>query len=248
MAESSNRSVQIELIALSVSDGLLAQQVGASRLELCSAIECGGLTPSIGFVTQIVKNVNLPCRAMIRCRAGDFIFTQEEVETMWQDGVALLDAGATGLVVGAINQDGKIDLHHLDGFLHFASGKPLTFHRVFDLIEDWKSAFDVLIERKVDAVLTGGGTRFAAEGKERLKEMMDYSNGRIEILAGGGVRAENVKELIRDSGVTAVHAGPFATVDFPLQQQSENIGLGTPYRALDLDSARSLVSAVRGEK
>lgn len=179
---------------------------GADRIELCAALSEGGLTPSSGLM-KLAAETGCPTRAMIRPRAGDFTYTADELHIMHHDIVAAAACGLEGVVLGANQTSGALDEAAMRGMvLHAkAHGLAVTLHRGFDLVPDPREALEIAISLGIDTILTSGGATAAAQGIEGLAALVKQAAGRIEILAGKGVTAENV-EAILTSGVTAVHA------------------------------------------
>jgi copper homeostasis protein len=143
---------------------------------------------------------------MVRHRAGDFVYGPTEIADMHAVATELCDAGADGVVFGILRRDGTIDAHATRGIVALAGAKETVFHRAFDSTPDASAALDVLVDCGLTRVLTAGQQSSAVEGAAMLATLRAYARGRIEILAGGGVRAPNVVDLVRRSGVMQVHA------------------------------------------
>ena len=178
---------------------------GADRIELCAALETGGLTPSAGLM-QLAAAAGIPTRAMIRPRAGDFVYDGDERSIMMHDIDAARAAGLSGVVIGATAADGGLDLALLAALAQHAAGLDVTLHRAVDLLPDPVESVDQAIALGMATILTSGGALTAAEGIGTIAAMQDRAAGRIEILAGSGIAAANVREILRLTGVTAVHA------------------------------------------
>jgi len=179
---------------------------GADRIELCAALAEGGLTPSVGLM-KLAAETGCPTRAMIRPRAGDFTYTADELHVMHHDIVAAAACGLEGVVLGANQTSGVLDKAALKGMVMHAKahGLTVTLHRGFDLAPDPREALETAISLGIDTILTSGGGKTATEGVEGLAALVKQAAGRIEILAGKGVTAENVGAILI-SGVTSVHA------------------------------------------
>jgi copper homeostasis protein len=178
---------------------------GADRLEVCANLGVGGLTPATALVRQCLT-LSVPCLAMLRQRPGDFVYGASDVADLHSLAGEMRIAGAFGIVFGVLRRDGKIDAHATRGIVVQADTIETVFHRAFDATRDAMEALDVLIDCGVTRVLTSGHASSAAEGADTLARLREHADGRIEILAGGGVRAPNVAELVRRSGVHQVHA------------------------------------------
>lgn len=204
--------MMLEVVVQSLDDALLAEQAGANRLELCSAIQLGGLTPSVGTLRAIKSHCRLPVRALIRNRTGSFVFSAAEKAAMNDDVRSLLDAGADGVVVGALQPaDSKLkaDAGFLESVMATAAGRPVTFHRAFDQISEPLAAMEEFIRLGLATILTSGCAASAREGSAMLTRLVQESNGRIEILTAGGIRSSNVAELVKSARLSSVHCGPF---------------------------------------
>ncbi len=180
---------------------------GADRIELVSALAVGGVTPSPGFMRQAAR-CGVPVRAMIRPRPGDFCYDSDELDVMRHDIEAARSAGLSGVVFGANLPSGELDLHALGRLCAHASalGLQTALHRSFDLVPDPIEALDAAISLGIATVLTSGGAATAREGVETLRRLAAHAGGRIEVLAGVGVTAANVADIVALSGVASVHA------------------------------------------
>lgn len=199
-------SLLLEVVVDTVAGLRAAADNGADRIELCAALSEGGLTPSVGLM-KLAAEPGIPTRAMIRPRAGDFTYTADELHIMHHDIVAAAACGLEGVVLGANQTSGALDEAAMRGMVMHAKahGLAVTLHRGFDLVPDPLEALEIAISLGIDTILTSGGAKAAAEGVEGLSALVRQSAGRIEILAGKGVTAENVAAVLR-AGVTSVHA------------------------------------------
>lgn len=191
-----------------------ARDGGADRIELCSALALGGLTPSHGLMRFAAKT-GVPTRAMIRPHADGFVFDAGDLDLMLADIDAAREAGLDGVVIGALTPAGDLDADLLDRLLARAAGLKVTLHRVVDLLDDPRAAVDFAAERGIDAILTSGGAQTAPLGLATILAMRAAADGRVEIMAGAGVTPDNVAPLLA-GGVRAVHAScsrPAPTTD-----------------------------------
>ncbi|MDF2155590.1 copper homeostasis protein CutC [Vibrio sp. CAU 1672] len=180
---------------------------GATRIELCSSLSLGGLTPSYGFMRLAAKCSPIPVYAMIRPRQGDFFYSEEEIETMCLDIESAHLAGLDGVVLGVLTHDGHIHLPHattLCAKAH-ALGLGVTFHRAFDQCREASQALEEIISLGCERVLTSGLAPSAPQGIEVLKSLVQQAHGRISIMAGAGVNAGNVNQLIEQAQIEEVH-------------------------------------------
>jgi copper homeostasis protein len=179
---------------------------GADRIELCSALSLGGLTPSAGFMA-LAARAPIPVYAMIRPRAGDFIYTPAEIEQMGIDIATARAAGLRGVVLGAMHADGRLHQDQLATLVGAAAGLGLTLHRVVDVLtEPAESWLDAAIQLKFERILTSGGEASALAGLPRLKHLVAQARGRIVIMPGAGVTAKNVGKFRDELASTEVHA------------------------------------------
>ena len=195
----------LEICCGSSDDVFAAKEGKADRVELNSALFLGGLTPSIGTFRK-VKSLGIPVMVMVRPRDGGFCYTQREFDCMLEDVKAFAEAGAEGLVFGVLNSDGTVDMERNRALIKAAGERQKVFHRAFDVVPEWRTAMDQLVSLGFDRILTSGQAASALEGAETLREMLEYANGRIEILPGGGIRPYNVRDLLIKTGCTQVHA------------------------------------------
>ncbi len=202
--------ILLEIIASTVTDCLAAESGGADRIELCSAITTGGLTPSLGTLLEAKKHVGIPLMVMVRPRAGGFCYSDEEFASMRRDAALLVEHGADGIVFGCLHSDGSVDTARNGRLLEIAAGKQTVFHRAFDAVPDAVTALDVLVDLGLTRVLTAGQKKTALDGRERLRELLAQGAGRIEILPGGGIRSHNVKQIVAATGCTQVHLTAFS--------------------------------------
>jgi copper homeostasis protein len=208
--------VTVEVVCCSVEDHDVAIRAGAERIELCSAIELGGLTPSAGLQRACAEmDGRLPLISMLRPRAGNFCYSEAELAVMIADKSSLDDSNgyALGILDGAncIDAEGcKLVLKELGS--SWSIKCDVVFHRAFDSVSDQFRALDVLIDLGFTRVMTSGRQRTAAEGIDTIKRLVDHAAGRIEIMPAGGIRASNVKSVI-SAGCQSIHLGPFKEID-----------------------------------
>jgi copper homeostasis protein len=178
---------------------------GAHRLEVCARLDVGGLTPEDALLAESIAT-GVPCVAMLRARAGDFVYTAAEMSAMLAQLARLKVLSPQGVVFGALTASGDVDRDAVSRVIALARPMSVTFHRAFDAARDPFAALDDLIGLGVDRVLTSGGAQDAFAGRDRLRDLVAHARGRITILAGGGVRAHNAREIVRASGVGEIHS------------------------------------------
>lgn len=204
-----DRPVLLETIVSSLDDARAAAAGGANRFELCSALALGGLTPSLGTLLEIKAAVDVPVMFMVRPREGGMAYTPAEIAVMERDAALALEAGANGLVFGFLTPEGDVDVAECRAFLRhcsrIAAGRQWVFHRAFDVVRDPETALEQLIELGFTRVLTSGRATHAVDGLDEIRRMVEQADGRIEVLPGGAIRADNVAEVVRRTGVDQVH-------------------------------------------
>ncbi len=178
---------------------------GADRIELCSSLTEGGLTPSAGILSQARGMFQGEIAMMIRPRGGDFIYSPEELAAMCADIELARELGADVVVFGCLLPDGSIDLAAAETLLEAGAGLPAVFHRAFDVCKDLPEGLEQLIELGFERVLTSGGKPNVMEGLEEIAGLMEQAVGRIGILPGGGVTVEQIREIVARTGVDQVH-------------------------------------------
>ncbi|KHT59171.1 copper homeostasis protein CutC [Photobacterium gaetbulicola] len=183
----------------------LAQQGGATRIELCASLALGGLTPNAGLMQLAAKHAKVPVYAMIRARQGDFLFSSQDKEIMLADAHMAKQAGLNGLVIGALNDDSTVDTDFLADISRLAGGMGLTFHRAIDQCLEPMAALDTIMQHNCERVLTSGLEANAFAGIPMLKQMVAHCGEHLAIMAGAGVNANNVTQIVQQTGIREVH-------------------------------------------
>ena len=235
-------SPTLEICVDSAQGAQAAVDGGADRIELCSSLSEGGLTPSAGFM-QLASTLPVPVYAMIRPRAGMFHYSARELDIMVADIQTAKDAGIDGVVLGAQDETGALDIKALKMLVKAAGGMGLTLHRVIDVVPDAIAALDHAVAHGFDRVLTSGGAATAPDGVTQIAEMVDHAKDRISIMAGSGITANNVRAILQTSGVTEIHAScaqPITTPTF------SNFTSSQARKETDSASVKALVQAMLG--
>lgn len=196
--------IETELCAYTVEACRAAARAGMTRVELCASPGEGGTTPSAAAIRMARSATSLELSVMIRPRGGDFLYSEEEFEQMRLDIEYARMCGADGVVLGLLLADGHVDTVRTSELVAAAGTMEVTFHRAVDLTPDPVGAVDDILRTGCRRILTSGGQRTAAEGLSAIREMVRRAAGRIEIMAGSGVRADNAR-TIADTGVDAIH-------------------------------------------
>ncbi len=192
-----------ELCVGTLEAARLAEKYALDRIETCICLEVGGLTPSSAMVKWIHETLDVEQHVLIRQRAGDFNYSYDEIVVMRDQISELRSVGIKGVVVGALTADHSIHKEALEVWKRSAGNMDLTFHRAFDEVNDWKVALDLLVNLGFKRILTSG-VSVSSSMTIAAKELVEYANGRIEIMMGGGLKLDDVNEL-RAIGVQAVH-------------------------------------------
>lgn len=205
-------SILFEVCCGTADDALQAAAGGTDRIELNSALFLGGLTPSLGALQVVKAGCGVPVVCMVRPREAGFCYSETEFAAMQADAKALLAAGADGLAFGFLHPDGTVDEARTRCFVQLCGEKEAVFHRAFDVTPDRDAAIKTLIACGVKRVLTSGGAVSAPAGKDELRRLQQTYGEQIEILPGGGIRAENAAQLAAYTGVTQVHGSARSVV------------------------------------
>ena len=185
----------IEICLESVESVIAAEKGGADRVELCSDLFEGGLTPTIGTVKTALKKSNIKINAMIRPRGGDFCYSDEEFEVMKEDIKAFKETGINGIVFGILTPEGDIDVKRSKEIIELARPLAVTFHRAFDMTRDPYKSLEELIELGVDRVLTSGQEATVPEGADLLEELVQIAGDRIIVMPGCGITERNFPKI-----------------------------------------------------
>ncbi|MEO7454051.1 MAG: copper homeostasis protein CutC [Fimbriimonadales bacterium] len=238
----------VEIIASSPDDCIAIEAAGAHRVELCSALVLGGLTPSIGTIAECKKRCGLPIMAMIRPRAAGMCYSESEIASMERDIDAALDAGADGVVFGVLREDGTLDAARMSLLARRAEGAQVVCHRAFDVTPNAFEALETLIDMGFTRVLSSGQAASAPLGLPLLGRLLEAARGRIEILPGAGIDASNAAEF-RHFG--QIHLAAFGLTQDPSGAGNPSVqfsGSVPPpegsYDSVDTDAVRAVVTAV----
>ena len=207
-------NVKFEICSGSLQSALNAQEAGADRVELCSALSLGGLTPSYGFIELARKRLKIDVNVLIRPRQGDFLYDSDEIAVMIRDIIACAQMGVNGVVIGALDQFGNVDVDACRAMVAVAKhhGMSVTFHRAIDRACNIMAALEDVISLGADRILSSGGKPTSLEGLETLEQMNAAAAGRITIMPGGGVNAGNIRQILEVSGAQEIHFSGSQTI------------------------------------
>jgi len=198
--------ILIEACVESVSAALAAEAGGAARLELCTSLDVGGLTPPESLIRDAVASIAIPVYVLVRPRAGSFELGSTDLRLLLSQVRCGAELGAAGIVAGALTADRTVDARAIEAIVSAAHPLPVTFHRAFDEVPDQAAALETLIALGVSRVLTSGGAPTAIEGAGSIAALVRQARGRVGILAGGTVRAGNARALVERTGVGELHS------------------------------------------
>lgn len=200
-----------EICASSFESAKNAQTAGANRIELCSELGVGGITPSFGLVKKVMDELSIENCVLIRPRSGDFTYTEEEFDIMLRDITLCKELGCKGVVAGVLNADNTIDQKRTKQLIQAAGTMDFIYHRAFDCTPNLTAALETLKQLGVKRVLTSGGKKSAMEGLSLLKTLRKQADGGITIMPGGGINAQTVLKM-KEAGFEEVHFSATAFV------------------------------------
>ncbi len=194
----------IEICANSFESAQAAQSARAHRIELCTELSVGGLTPSYGLIEKVVSELNIQTHVLIRPRSGNFTYSKEEFDVMLRDISFCNKIGCAGIVSGFLTSENKIDTKKTQQLIEASEGMEFTFHRAFDWVENPIEELQKLIDLEVNRLLSSGQKPTAIEGISLLKELQNISKGKIELMPGGGINIENALKF-KEAGFKSIH-------------------------------------------
>ncbi|EIM01424.1 copper homeostasis protein CutC [Rhodanobacter thiooxydans] len=195
----------LEIAANSVASALAAQEGGADRVELCIALELGGLTPSHAQIALARERLRIPLYVLIRPRAGDFLYDDLECETMQRDIEACVALGCDGVVLGVLDAEGEVDMPRCRALIAAAGKLGVTFHRAFDLSRDPARGLEDIVALGCERVLTSGAQASAVKGVALIRDLVAQANGRLTVMPGAGITAQNIAALAAATGAREFH-------------------------------------------
>ncbi len=202
--------ITCEVCVEGFSGAAAAEAGGGHRIELCAGLIEGGTTPSKGTLSLVLERLSIKTVVLLRPRGGDFLYTDAEFDAMVRDIEVVRDAGAFGIATGVLTANGQIDVERFERLIAAARPMSVTCHRAFDMTRDPIEALETLVELGVDRVLTSGQQPSVPEGIELIRELVQLSVGRIEIMPGCGIEESNVREIVEQTGVREVHFTAFS--------------------------------------
>ena len=213
----------------SYASAMAAAGGGADRLELCADLAIGGTTPSPALFQQVQRDCGVRINVLIRPRFGDFLYSQKELELMGEEIRCFRDLGANGVVIGVLTPDGQLDRDAMGQLMERAGGMEVTLHRAFDMTRDPFAALETAVELGCKTILTSGQAPSAPEGIGVLKELFCLAAGRIDVMAGSGVKRGNIREIHQKTGIQSFHTtGRNGAIDSGMVYRKSGVSMGLP--------------------
>lgn len=230
--------VLIEVCVDSVASALAAERGGAQRVELCSDLLEGGVTPSLGLLGVVRSKLSIGVHLIVRPRPGDFCYTETELESMQRDIDVAKREGADGVVIGVLLPDGRVDVERTRQLIEAARPLSVTFHRAFDVSADLLQALEDVCCTGADRVLTSGGEQESLHGASTIARLVQAARGRTIIMAGGRIGIHNARTIVERTGVREIHVGLATPVKSSMIYQNSRLSLG---KAQGFESPRTEV-------
>jgi copper homeostasis protein len=230
--------ILVEICVDSVASAMAAERGGARRIELCSDLLEGGITPSTGMIELVRGKVAVAIQVMIRPRGGDFCYDADEFEILRRDIAVAKSLGADGVVFGVLDADGKVDIERSRRLVELARPLDVTFHRAFDMSADLFRSLEDVCDSGANRILTSGGQPTAPQGLEVIAQLVRAAKGRIAIMPGSGIKAENARRIVAKSGVREIHAGLGSSVAGPMRFRNPQLSMG---KATEREYQRTVV-------
>jgi len=218
--------MQVEICVDSVESAVAAERGGAQRVELCSDLLEGGVTPSAGLIAEVRQRIGIGLFVMIRPRGGDFCYTDPEFETMRRDVGVAREMGADGLILGVLDAHARVDVARTRQLVDVAGPTPVTFHRAIDMTPDPEDALRCVMETGAARVLTSGGAAKVTEGLSVVARMVQAARGRMIVMPGGGITPETVVNVAEATGATEFHASLRTACPAPVEFRRNDVQMG----------------------
>lgn len=218
--------MELEICVDSVESAIAAEVGGAQRVELCSALSEGGLTPSAGLMRAVRSRIGIGIFAMIRPRGGDFYYSDDEFAIMRDDIACAKDLGMSGVVLGLLTAEARVDVERTAELVALAHPMQVTFHRALDMARDLDAALEDVVRTGAHRVLTSGGAQNAMLGSKRAGDLVEIARGRIGVMVCGNVRPENVQQIAQVTGAREFHAALRTAVPSPVTYRNVGLNLG----------------------
>jgi copper homeostasis protein len=242
--------MNLEICVDSVESAMAAERGGGHRVELCSDLLEGGVTPGAGLIASVRRRVGIELFVIVRPRGGDFCYSDIEFEVMREEIGQARRLGADGIVLGLLDLQGRVDVPRTSELVELARPLPVTFHRAIDMTPDLSAALMDVLETGATRILTSGGAPNVTRGTPQIARMVQAAKGRIAIMAGGGISAENIAAVAEATGVIEFHSSARTAFRSPVRFRKEGMAMGEvgdrEYKRFIVreESVRALVSAL----
>ena len=244
------KQIVVEVCVDSVASALAAERGGAQRIELCSDLLEGGVTPSVGLLGVVRSKLAIAIHPIIRPRPGDFCYSEAEFESMLRDIEIAKSEGADGVALGILEEEGHVDVPRTRQLVELARPLSVTFHRAFDMSAELFRALEDVCATGADRILTSGGEQECLQGVDTVARLVADAGGRIKIMAGGRIGIPNAPTIVEQTGVTDIHVGLGTPVRSPMVHRNSRLSLGKAqgreYERTQVleDSVRQLIRAI----
>jgi copper homeostasis protein len=219
--------ITVEICTDSTDSAIAAESGGAQRVELCSDLVEGGITPSAGLIATVRQKIQIGLQVMIRPRGGDFHYSAEEFDIMRRDIRMAKQLGANGVVFGLLDLDGKVEVERTRDLVELARPLNVTYHRAFDMARDLEQSLEDVISTGADRILTSGAEVAAPNAVPTLQRLIAAAGERIIILVGGGMKPHNAPKVVTATGAKEIHAGLRTTMEGPMRYRNHKLVMGT---------------------
>ena len=230
--------MKLEICANSYQSALNAQNAGADRIELCSELSVGGITPSFAVLKKVAKKITIPVNVLIRPRSGNFCYSDSEFEIMTENIKLCKKLGLNGIVSGVLNLDNSIDSKRTKKLIELAKPLSFTFHRAFDCVNNPKESLQILIKLGVNRILTSGLQEKAIDGIDLLQELQEIAQNKLTILAGSGINAKYAK-IFKEAGLREIHAS--ASKIIPQEKSMFSL----PQTVSDINKIKTILKVIK---
>lgn len=229
----------LEVCANSFQSAKNAQTAGADRIELCSELAVGGITPSHALLKKISEELTIPTNVLIRPRSGNFCYSNDEFELMKENIKLCKELGVNGIVSGVLNTDNSIDILRTKELIELSKPLSFTFHRAFDCVKNPRESLQILIDLGVDRILTSGLQEKAIDGINLLVELQEIAKDKLTILAGSGINTKNAKQF-KNVALKEIHSSASKTIE----QKSKASLFDSPQTVSDIETIKEILNII----
>ncbi len=239
-------SFLLEICADSVESACRAEEAGAGRVELCSALSEGGLTPSLGLISMVLSNINIELNVIIRPRGGDFLYSDSDFSVMRRDIDAAGEAGANGIVAGILLSNGDIDVDRMSKLVEYSYPMKVTFHRAFDMCHDPFKGIEDIISTGAVRLLTSGQAKRAVEGVTLIKDLITVADDKIIVMPGCGIDEYNIASIAIATGAREFHLSARGQGESQMTYRKKGIYMGSLTPVSDFEYKTADILRMKG--